>query len=155
MFDKSAYIKAYSKARRERLKAEGRCQGCQRLLPASEKGKTLCKTCRDSISASRKAKYIQTIEHRLCPKCKAPVGDDYHAYCKNCREKMRTREMTEKEKAYRRAYARAYYAKEREERKKTREEGKCPRCKAVLVGRDRAFVYCEKCRQANYLGVRK
>ena len=56
--------------------------------------------------------------------------------------------MTEKAKAYRRAY----YARKRDEEKRTRAEGKCPRCKKTLTGRDRAFVKCAECREIAYLG---
>lgn len=61
--------------------------------------------------------------------------------------------MTEHEREYHRQYSKRWNAKKREERKKIRAEGKCPRCKTVLAGRDRAFVYCEACRQARYMGV--
>jgi hypothetical protein len=140
-----------------KLKQEGRCTICGKIISGEREGMTYCSECAEKESKRRKKIYYENREyclrHDICPICKRNkiFGDE--KWCPECRAKkynsLCTRLATDSE----------YYEHRLEKIRNSnhkrlefrRSNNLCSRCGKPLSDYDNGFVNCKKCRVRNML----
>ena len=144
-----------------KLKQEGRCVCCGKVIIGERKGMIHCENCAKKENERRKIIYYENKEycekHKICPICHKNkiLGDEKR--CPECR--------ANKYNSYSlRISMDPEYHKHRLEISKKSDEKRiayrkannlCSRCGKELTEADKGFVNCKKCRVRNMLRGRK
>lgn len=119
--------------------AKGRCPHCggkRMVIP----GHKYCDVCKATNIASKRKKLEYRKANNLCRECGKPLGEDKHATCEECRQKIRARCGKNRAKLNKQRYD------------ELREEGRCVSCgNWAEPGRAR----CKECQNKNNERIRK
>lgn len=119
--------------------SQGRCPHCggkRMVIP----GRKYCDVCKATNVESKRKKLEYRKANNLCRECGKPLGEDNHATCADCRQKIRARCGKKRAKLNKKRYD------------ELREEGRCVSCgKWAEPGRAR----CKECQNKYNDRIRK